>query len=83
MRRITKNRIATRNITTIIGVTMENEMAQEDPGATLRYEMGMVWLEEDDCYLVHLPDFSEQPYRIHGDSCEEAARDGQEMLHFC
>jgi len=38
------------------------------------------WSEEDDCYLVHLPDFSEQTYRTHGDSYEEAARNGQEVL---
>ena len=33
---------------------------------TLRYEMVIVWSEEDDCYLVHLPDFPERIYRTHG-----------------
>jgi len=32
------------------------------------------------CYLVHLPDFPEQTYRTHGDSYEEAARNGEEVL---
>ncbi|PSR18746.1 HicB family protein [filamentous cyanobacterium CCP3] len=48
--------------------------------STLRYEMVIVWSEEDDCYLVHLPDFPEQTYRTHGNSYEEAARNGQEVL---
>lgn len=47
---------------------------------TLRYEMVIVWSEEDDCFLVHLPDFPEQTYRTHGNSYEEAARNGQEVL---
>ncbi|PSN17289.1 HicB family protein [filamentous cyanobacterium CCP5] len=48
--------------------------------SNLRYEMVIVWSEEDDCYLVHLPDFPEQTYRTHGDSYEEAAKNGQEVL---
>jgi len=47
---------------------------------TLRYEMVIVWSEEDDCFLVHLPDFPEQTYRTHGNSYEEVARNGQEVL---
>jgi predicted RNase H-like HicB family nuclease len=46
----------------------------------LRYAMVIVWSEEDDCYLVHLPDFPEQTYRTHGDNYEEAARNGEEVL---
>ncbi|WP_035994643.1 type II toxin-antitoxin system HicB family antitoxin [Leptolyngbya sp. KIOST-1] len=46
----------------------------------LRYEMVIVWSEEDDCYLVNLPDFPEQTYRTHGGSYEEAAKNGQEVL---
>ncbi|MGG6241548.1 type II toxin-antitoxin system HicB family antitoxin [Nodosilinea sp. AN01ver1] len=42
--------------------------------------MVIVWSEEDDRYLVHLPDFPEQTYRTHGSSYEEAARNGQEVL---
>ena len=48
--------------------------------STLRYEMVIVWTEEDDCFLVNLPDFPEQTYRTHGNSYEEAARNGQEIL---
>ncbi|MEO0768145.1 MAG: type II toxin-antitoxin system HicB family antitoxin [Cyanobacteria bacterium J06649_4] len=45
-----------------------------------RYQMVIVWSEEDSCYLVHLPDFPEQKYRTHGDSYEAAARNGSEVL---
>jgi predicted RNase H-like HicB family nuclease len=47
---------------------------------SLPYEMVITWSEADQCYLVHLPDFPEQRYRTHGDSYEEAARNGQEVL---
>ena len=43
----------------------------------LRYQMLIVWLEEDNCYLVHLPDFPEQTYRTHGNSFFVAVRNGQ------
>jgi predicted RNase H-like HicB family nuclease len=46
----------------------------------LRNEMDITWSDEDNCYLVHLPDFPEQKYRTHGDTYEEAARNGQEVL---
>jgi predicted RNase H-like HicB family nuclease len=46
----------------------------------IRYEMRIIWSDEDNCYLVHLPDFPEQQYRTHGDSYEEAARNGREVL---
>jgi predicted RNase H-like HicB family nuclease len=46
----------------------------------LRYEMDIIWSDEDECYLVHLPDFPEQKYRTHGDTYQEAARNGQEVL---
>ena len=42
--------------------------------------MVIVWSEEDDCYLVHLPDFPEQRFRTHGETYEEAAKNGQEVL---
>jgi predicted RNase H-like HicB family nuclease len=47
---------------------------------TLRNEMVITRSEEDNCYLVHLSDFPEQHYRTHGDTYEEAARNGQEVL---
>lgn len=42
--------------------------------------MDIIWSDEDECYLVHLPDFPEQKYRTHGDTYQEAARNGQEVL---
>jgi len=42
--------------------------------------MVIVWSDEDDCYLVHLPDFPEQQFRTHRETYEEAARNGQEVL---
>jgi predicted RNase H-like HicB family nuclease len=47
---------------------------------TQRYPMVIVWSDEDNCYLVHLPDFPEQKFRTHGDTYEEAAKNGQEVL---
>lgn len=47
---------------------------------TLRYQMIIIWSDEDDCYLVHFPDFPEQKYRTHGETYEQAARNGQEVL---
>ncbi|MEM9273309.1 MAG: type II toxin-antitoxin system HicB family antitoxin [Cyanobacteria bacterium P01_F01_bin.143] len=46
----------------------------------LRYQMIIIWSDEDDCYLVHFPDFPEQKYRTHGETYEQAARNGQEIL---
>jgi predicted RNase H-like HicB family nuclease len=46
----------------------------------LRYQMIIIWSDENNCYLVHFPDFPEQKYRTHGDTYEEAARNGQEVL---
>ncbi|MFM8293545.1 MAG: type II toxin-antitoxin system HicB family antitoxin [Microcystaceae cyanobacterium] len=46
----------------------------------LPYSMVIVWSDEDDCYLVHLPDFPEQKFRTHGETYEEAAKNGQEIL---
>ena len=48
--------------------------------STLQYQMVINWSDEDDCDLVHFPDFPEQTYRTHGDSYEEAARNGEEVL---
>jgi predicted RNase H-like HicB family nuclease len=46
----------------------------------LHHQMVITWSDEDNCYLVHLPDFPEQHYRTHGSTYEEAARNGQEVL---
>ncbi|MEM9216161.1 MAG: type II toxin-antitoxin system HicB family antitoxin [Cyanobacteria bacterium P01_F01_bin.150] len=46
----------------------------------LPYSMHIIWSHKDSCYLVHLPDFPEQFYRTHGDTYEEAAQNGREVL---
>lgn len=44
------------------------------------YSMIIIWSEEDSCYLVHLPDFPFQQFHTHGDTYEEAAKHGQEVI---
>jgi predicted RNase H-like HicB family nuclease len=46
------------------------------------YRMVIEWSQEDGCYLVHLPDFytGGQYYTAHGDTYQEAALHGQEVL---
>ncbi len=44
------------------------------------YTMVIQWSEEDNCYLVHLPDFPFQEFHTHGDTYEEAAKHGQEVI---
>ena len=46
----------------------------------LRYQMTIIWSDENACYLVHFPDFPEQKYRTHGETYEQAAKNGQEVL---
>ena len=45
-----------------------------------RYSMVIKWSDEDNCYLVHLPDFPYQQFHTHGDTYEEAAKQGREVL---
>ena len=44
------------------------------------YSMVIQWSDEDQCYLVHLPDFPFQQFHTHGDTYEEAAKHGQEVI---
>jgi predicted RNase H-like HicB family nuclease len=44
------------------------------------YSMIIIWSEEDNSYLVHLPDFPFQQFHTHGDTYEEAAKHGQEVI---
>ncbi|MBJ7898636.1 MAG: type II toxin-antitoxin system HicB family antitoxin [Cyanobacteria bacterium RI_101] len=46
----------------------------------IHYSMVILWSEEDHCYLVHLPDFPCQRFHTHGDTYEEAARHGAEVI---
>ena len=42
--------------------------------------MVIQWSDEDQLYLVHLPEFSWQKFVTHGKSYEQAARNGREVL---
>jgi predicted RNase H-like HicB family nuclease len=44
------------------------------------YSMMIQWSEEDQLFLVHLPDFPSQQFVTHGTTYETAARNGQEVL---
>jgi antitoxin HicB len=45
-----------------------------------QYSMVIQWSEEDNLYLVHLPEFPSQHSVTHGETYEEAARRGQEVI---
>nr|WP_107668780.1 type II toxin-antitoxin system HicB family antitoxin [Cyanothece sp. BG0011] len=40
----------------------------------------ILWSDEDQCYLVHLPEFPTQTFHTHGDTYEEALKNAQEVL---
>jgi predicted RNase H-like HicB family nuclease len=42
--------------------------------------MVIQWSDEDNCYLVSLPDFPGQKWRTHGDTYAEAVEHGEEVL---
>ena len=46
----------------------------------LKYQMIIQWSDEDNCFLVALPDFPGQQWRTHGDTYEEAVVNGKEAL---
>jgi predicted RNase H-like HicB family nuclease len=46
----------------------------------LKHQMVIQWSEEDELYLVHLPDFPWQQFVSHGKTYQEAAANGQEAL---
>jgi len=41
--------------------------------------MNIQWSDEDQCYLVFLPEFDDEP-KTHGETYEEAAKMGREVL---
>ena len=46
-----------------------------------RYSMVIRWSDEDNLYLVHLPEFEAgQKFVTHGETYEEAAKHGQEVI---
>lgn len=44
------------------------------------YTIVILWSDEDQCYLVHLPEFPTQKFHTHGDTYEEALKNAQEVL---
>jgi predicted RNase H-like HicB family nuclease len=46
----------------------------------LKYQMVIQWSEDDELYLVHLPEFPWQHFVTHGKTYQEAAANGQEAL---
>ncbi len=46
----------------------------------IKYLMVIQWSEEDNCFLVALPDFPGQCWRTHGETYEEAVINGQEAI---
>ncbi|MEG4318323.1 MULTISPECIES: type II toxin-antitoxin system HicB family antitoxin [unclassified Microcoleus] len=46
----------------------------------LPYIIVIQWSDEDNCYLVHLPDFPSQQFHTHGYTYEEALQNGVEVL---
>jgi antitoxin HicB len=48
----------------------------------LKYRVVIQWSEEDNCYLVALPDFptKTQIWATHGDTYEEALKHGLEVM---
>jgi predicted RNase H-like HicB family nuclease len=54
--------------------------AMTTPMINHRYTMVIQWSEEDNLYLVHLPEFPWQEFVTHGRTYQEAAQNGQEAL---
>ncbi|NEO86707.1 MAG: type II toxin-antitoxin system HicB family antitoxin [Spirulina sp. SIO3F2] len=48
----------------------------------LKYRVNIIWSDEDDCYLVELPEFATaiQRYFTHGETYEEALKNAQDVL---
>jgi antitoxin HicB len=46
----------------------------------LKYQMIIQWSDEDNCFLVALPDFPGSYWRTHGDTYDEAVTNGKEAL---
>ena len=44
------------------------------------YSMVIQWSDKDRLYLVHLPEFPWRQFHTHGQTHEEAAQNGQEVI---
>ena len=47
-----------------------------------KYQVTIAWSQEDNCYLVYLPDFSDEIMQpvAHGDTYQEALQHGLEVM---
>lgn len=47
-----------------------------------KYRVNIIWSEEDNCYVVELPEFATkiQRYFTHGETYQEASENAQEVL---
>lgn len=46
----------------------------------LKYRINIIWSDENNCYLVSLPDFEGQQWHTHGDTYGEAFQNGLEAM---
>ncbi len=47
----------------------------------LKYRIVIQWSDEDNCFLVSLPDFKdEQQWVTHGETCQEALENAAEVM---
>ena len=46
----------------------------------LKYRIHIEWSNEDNCFLVALPDFPGQKWSTHGENYEEALANGKEVI---
>lgn len=47
---------------------------------TPQYSMVIIWSDEDQAFLVHLPEFGPQIFHSHGATYEEAAKNGHAAI---
>ena len=47
-----------------------------------KYQVTIAWSQEDECYLVYLPDFADEVMQpvTHGDTYQEALQNGLEVM---
>lgn len=46
----------------------------------IKYQIIIQWSDEDDCFLVALPNFPDSYWRSHGNRYDEAVTNGREAL---
>lgn len=46
----------------------------------LKYRILIQWSDQDNCYLVRLPDFPGQKWRTHGNNYAETVKNAEEVL---